>query len=540
MPPEGRAVFETLSDRLDKVFTGLRGKGRLSDEDIDATAREIRIALLEADVALPVVRTFIAAVKERARGADVSQALNPAQQIVKIVNEELIGILGGETRRIRYAKQSPTVIMLAGLQGAGKTTLAGKLGRWLKAQGHQPLLVAADLQRPNAVQQLEVVAGQAGVDVFAPEPGSGVGDPVAVAAASIDHARRTMHDVVVVDTAGRLGIDADMMAQAAAIRDVVHPDETLFVVDAMIGQDAVNTATAFQEGVGFSGVVLTKLDGDARGGAALSVRYITGQPIMFASTGEKLADFDVFHPERMASRILGMGDMLTLIEQAEQAFDAEQAEKMAGKLASREGFTLEDFLEQMLAIRKMGPIANLLGMLPGAGQMKEQLKQVDDRDLDRTAAIIRSMTPEERVNSKIINASRRVRIANGSGVSVTDVNQLLERFAQAQKMMGQMAGSMGLPGMGPMSKKARGRAMQAQSKKGKKGKGKKGSTAKKGGPARRPMGAPGGLPGGFPAMPGAGAPGAGLPGGVPGLPPGQALPDLSKLNFDQFKDQRDR
>jgi signal recognition particle subunit SRP54 len=513
-------VFETLSDRLDKVFTGLRGKGRLSAEDIDATAREIRIALLEADVALPVVRSFIAAVKERAVGADVSQALNPAQQIVKIVNEELVDILGGETRRIRYAKQSPTVIMLAGLQGAGKTTLAGKLGRWLKAQGHAPLLVACDLQRPNAVQQLSVVAGQAGVDVFAPEPGNGVGDPIAVARESIDYARRTMHDVVVVDTAGRLGIDAELMAQAAGIRDAVQPDETLFVVDAMIGQDAVTTAMAFQEGVGFSGVVLTKLDGDARGGAALSVRHVTGQPIMFASTGEKLADFDVFHPERMASRILGMGDVLTLIEQAEQAFDADQAEKMAGKLASREGFTLEDFLEQMLAIRKMGPIANLL-------------KQVDDRDLDRTAAIIRSMTPAERVTPKIINASRRVRIANGSGVSVTDVNQLLERFGQAQKMMGQMAGSMGLPGMGPMSKKARGRQQQAQAARGK---GKKGKGGKKGGPARRPIGAPGG-------MGGAGLPGqlpGGLPGGMPGLPPGQGLPDLSKLDFSQFKDQQGR
>jgi signal recognition particle subunit SRP54 len=520
-------VFETLSDRLDKVFTGLRGKGRLSDADIDATAREIRIALLEADVALPVVREFITSVKERARGSEVSQALNPAQQVVKIVNEELVGILGGETRRLRYAKQAPTVIMLAGLQGSGKTTLAGKLGRWLKSQGHAPLLVAADLQRPNAVQQLSVVAGQAGVDVFAPEPGNGVGDPVRVAADSIEHARRTMHDVVVVDTAGRLGIDAELMAQAAAIRDAVQPDETLFVVDAMIGQDAVTTANAFAEGVGFSGVVLTKLDGDARGGAALSVRHVTGRPIMFASTGEKLTDFDVFHPERMASRILGMGDVLTLIEQAEQTFDADQAERMAGKLASREGFTLEDFLEQMMAIRKMGPIGNLLGMLPGAGQMKEQLKQIDDRDLDRTAAIIRSMTPEERVNSKLINASRRVRIANGSGVSVTDVNQLLERFAQAQKMMSQMAGSMGMPGMGPMSKKARGRAMQAQSKKGKKGKGK----GKAGGPARRPMGAPG-LP------PGAGNPFGGLPGGMSGLPPGQGLPDLTTLRFDQPGDER--
>ncbi|HEU0139817.1 MAG TPA: signal recognition particle protein, partial [Bryobacteraceae bacterium] len=382
-------MFDTLSDRLSGIFTKLRGKGRLTDADIDATAREIRLALLEADVALPVVKSFIFNLKERARGAEVSQALNPAQQIIKIVHEELINVLGGEGRRLQFAKQPPTVIMLAGLQGSGKTTLAGKLARWLKGQGHQPLLVAADLQRPNAVNQLQVLAGRAGVDVFAPQPGNGVGDPVEVARESIEHARRTMHDVVVVDTAGRLGIDAELMAQAAAIRDAVRPDETLFVVDAMIGQDAVTTATAFQEGVGFSGVVLTKLDGDARGGAALSVRYVTGQPIMFASTGEKLADFDVFHPERMASRILGMGDVLTLIEQAEQAFDEEQAERMAGKLASREGFTLEDFLEQMMAIRKMGPIANLLGMLPGAGQMKEQLKQIDDRDLDRTAAIIR-------------------------------------------------------------------------------------------------------------------------------------------------------
>src|SRR3954451_5609343 len=311
-------MFETLSDRLESVFKSLRGKGRLTDADIDATAREIRIALLEADVALPVVREFIAAVKERARGAEVSQALNPAQQVVKIVNEELVEILGGSARPLQMAKTSPSVVMLAGLQGTGKTTLAGKLGRWLKEQRHAPLLVAADLQRPNAVQQLQVVGQRAGVDVFAPHPGNvdgdpdsvrgpaavgEVADPVAVARAGIEHARRMGHDVVVVDTAGRPGIDADMMAQAAAIRDVVRPDETLFVVDAMIGQDAVTTAEAFRDGVGFSGVVLTKLDGDARGGAALSVRYVTGQPIMFASTGEKLTDFDVFHPERMASRI---------------------------------------------------------------------------------------------------------------------------------------------------------------------------------------------------------------------------------------------
>src|SRR3954468_21244707 len=445
-------MFDTLSDRLDKVFTSLRGKGKLSEADIDATAREIRVALLEADVALPVVKAFIAAVKERARGSEVSGALNPAQQVIKIVNEELVTILGGETRLIRYAKNPPTVIMLAGLQGAGKKTLAGKLAKWLKAQGHAPLLVASDLQRPNAVQQLQVVGGQAGVDVWAPYEGNSVGDPVEAARRGVEHARRMGHDVVVVDTAGRLGIDADMMAQAAAIRDAVQPDETLFVVDAMIGQDAVTTAEAFRDGVGFSGVVLTKLDGDARGGAALSVANVTGRPIMFASTGEKLADFDVFHPERMASRILGMGDMLTLIEQAEKTFEADEAARMAERMLGPTELTLEDFLEQMMMVRRMGPIGNLLGMLPGMGQVKDQISQIDDRDLDRIAAIIRSMTPQERVNSKIINASRRVRIANGSGVSVTDVNNLVDRFFEARKMMKQMAGSM--PGMRRAQKQA--------------------------------------------------------------------------------------
>src|SRR3954467_5054381 len=407
-------MFETLSDRLESVFKSLRGKGRLTDADIDATAREIRIALLEADVALPVVREFIAALKERARGAEVSQALNPAQQVVKIVNEELVEILGGSARPLQMAKTPPSVVMLAGLQGTGKTTLAGKLGRWLKEQRHAPLLVAADLQRPNAVQQLQVVGQRAGVDVFAPEPGNGVGDPVAVARAGIEHARRMGHDVVVVDTAGRLGIDADMMAQAAAIRDAVTPDETLFVVDAMIGQDAVTTAEAFRDGVGFSGVVLTKLDGDARGGAALSVAKLTGRPIMFASTGEKLEDFDVFHPERMASRILGMGAVLTLIEQAEKTFEADETALMAEKMLGPGELTLEDFLQQMQMVRRMGPIGNLLGMLPGMGQMREQINQIDDKDLDRIAAIIRSMTPTERHDPKILNGSRRRGTANTS------------------------------------------------------------------------------------------------------------------------------
>jgi signal recognition particle subunit SRP54 len=351
-------VFDTLSDRLSGIFTKLRGKGRLTDADIDATAREIRLALLEADVALPVVKSFVFNVKERARGAEVSQALNPAQQIIKIVHEELINVLGGEGRRLQFAKQPPTVILLAGLQGSGKTTLAGKLARWLKAQGHQPMLVAADLQRPNAVNQLQILGGRAGVEVYAPSPGNGVGDPVRVARDSIEHATRVAKDIVIVDTAGRLGIDAEMMQQAADIRDAVDPDEIVFVVDAMVGQDAVTTAEAFRDGVGITGVVLSKLDGDARGGAALSVRYVTGEPILFASTGEKLEDFDVFHPERMASRILGMGDVLTLIEQAEAAFDEDQKQRMAAQTAKAlggEGMTLEDFLEQLVAVRRMGP-----------------------------------------------------------------------------------------------------------------------------------------------------------------------------------------
>jgi signal recognition particle subunit SRP54 len=510
-------VFDTLSDRLDKVFKSLRGKGRLSEADIDTTTREIRIALLEADVALPVVRTFVAAIKTRALGAEVSQALNPAQQIIKIVNEELIAVLGGDTRLIRFAKQPPTVIMLAGLQGAGKTTLAGKLALWLKANNHAPLLVASDLQRPNAVQQLQVVGGQAGVDVFAPEPGSGVGDPVDVARKGMEHARRWGHDVVIVDTAGRLGIDADMMAQAVDIRDAVSPDEILFVVDAMVGQDAVVTAQAFRDGVGFTGVVLTKLDGDARGGAALSVAQLTGQPIMFASTGEKLADFDVFHPERMASRILGMGDVLTLIEQAEQHFDQAQTEKLADKLMGDGDFTLEDFLDQMLTIRKMGPIGNLLGMLPGMGQMKEALAQVDDADIDRITAIIRSMTPAERADAKIINGSRRLRIANGSGVTVAEVNSLVDRFFEARKMMKSMAG--GMPGMPGMRKG-----------KGKGGGGKSARTpkaAKKGKGAIR-SGRPGAVaPARQAAVPNPATPQ--LPPGTPGLPPGFSMPDLSQL-----------
>ncbi|MDV6012817.1 signal recognition particle protein [Haloechinothrix sp. LS1_15] len=523
-------MFDTLSDRLTSVLQNLRSKGKLSEADIDATAREIRVALLEADVALPVVRGFISQVKERAKGAEVSQALNPAQQVIKIVNEELVSILGGESRRLNLAKTPPTVIMLAGLQGSGKTTLAGKLAMYLKKQGHTPLLVACDLQRPNAVTQLQVVGDRAGVSVFAPEEGNvsstatesapaATGDPVDVARRSIDEARRAQHDLVIIDTAGRLGVDEEMMRQAADIRDAVEPDETLFVVDAMTGQDAVTTAEAFRDGVGFTGVVLTKLDGDARGGAALSVREVTGQPILFASNGEKLADFDAFHPDRMASRILGMGDMLTLIEQAEQAFDQQQAEQTAAKIGSGE-LTLEDFLEQMLSVRKMGPIGNLLGMLPGGGQMKEQLADFDDSHLDRLQAIIRGMTPAERANPKIINASRRLRIANGSGVQVREVNDLVNRFFEARKMMAQMAGSFGMGGgSGGGTKKNR------KGKKGKKGKGR--------GPT--PPKVKGGMPGGMPMPPAGGAGGPDLSklgGGMNELPPGF---DPSKLKSPKKK-----
>jgi signal recognition particle subunit SRP54 len=509
-------VFETLSDRLTGALQNLRGKGRLSDADIDATTREIRLALLEADVSLPVVRAFVARIKERAKGTEVAAALNPAQQVVKIVNEELIAILGGQTRQLAFAKTPPTVVMLAGLQGSGKTTLAGKLAKWFKGQGHTPLLVAADLQRPAAVNQLKVVGERAGVQVFAPHPGAsaeaGTGDPVAVAASGLAEAKAKHFDIVIIDTAGRLGIDEELMSQAAAIRDAVNPDEVLFVLDAMVGQDAVATADAFRAGVGFSGVVLTKLDGDARGGAALSVREVTGVPILFASAGEKLEDFDIFHPDRMASRILGMGDVLTLIEQAEQVFDAQQAEAAAAKIGTGE-LTLEDFLEQMLTIRKMGPIGNLLGMLPGAGQMKEALAEVDDKHLDRVQAIIRGMTPAERADPKIINASRRLRIANGSGVTVSEVNQLVDRFFEARKMMSQMAGQMGMPFARKSSRKAKG----GKGKKGKKGA--RGPTPPK---VRGPLGAD--MPAGFPNL-------SQMPPGLDEVPPALVDIDLSKLNF---------
>ncbi len=487
----GCSLFTSLSDRLAATFKNLRGKGRLTEADVDATVREIRTALLEADVALPVVREFTARVRERALGAEVSKALNPAQQIVKIVHEELVGILGGQTRRLRLAKNPPTVILLAGLQGAGKTTLAGKLAQHLREAGHQPLLVAADLQRPNAVDQLMVIAERAGVAIHAPEPGNGVGDPVAVARGGVEFAKAKQYDVVIVDTAGRLAIDSELMDQLRQVRDAVQPDETLLVVDAMIGQDAVQTAVAFDESVGIDGVVLSKLDGDARGGAALSVVTVTGKPILFASVGEKMSDLETFHPDRMASRILDMGDVLSLIESAERAFDSEQTARMAGKVASGDDFTLEDFLEQMMGLKKMGSLTKILGMLPGMGEMKAQIENFDDNELDRVAAIIRSMTPAERADHSILNGSRRARIARGAGVEVSAVNQLVDRFVEAQKMMRQMRAGGGMPGMPGMPGMGGGKRAKAKQKAAvKSGKGAKRS----GNPAKRSIEPPQGQP----------------------------------------------
>jgi signal recognition particle subunit SRP54 len=475
------ATFGSLSDRLVETFGKLRTKGKLTPADVDGTVREIRRALLDADVALEVVKDFTGKVRERALSDEVNKALNPAQQVVQIVNDELIQVLGGQQRRLEFAKTPPTVIMLAGLQGAGKTTLAGKLAKWLKKDGHTPLLVAADLQRPNAVTQLQVVGDQAGVPVWAPEPGNGVGDPVKVAKAGVAEAQRRQYDTVIVDTAGRLGIDAELMKQASDIRKAVDPDEVLFVIDAMIGQDAVATARAFQEGVDFTGVVLSKLDGDARGGAALSVASITGRPIMFASTGESLDDFEPFHPDRMAGRILDLGDILTLIEQAQQAFDEDEARAVAEKFAT-DTFTLDDFLKQMQQLKNMGSLKGMLGMLPGARGMREQLENFDEREITRTEAIIQSMTPQERALPKLLNGSRRLRIAKGSGSTVTDVNGLVTRFEQAAKMMKTVAkgGMPQVPGMGPVPGMGGGRAAMAkQQARKKKGGSRSGNPAKR-------------------------------------------------------------
>lgn len=442
-------MFEGLSNKFSDVFGALRKKGRITESDIDATCEELRVALLEADVALSVVEKFVARVRQRSLEIlpEIRQSTQQSQEIYGVINQELIAILGGAARRIRYAKQPPTVIMLAGLQGSGKTTLAGKLARFLKEDGNTPLLVAADLQRPNAVTQLSVLAESINVPVYAPEPGNGIGDPVRVSRDAIAFAREKLYNVVIVDTAGRLGVDAELMKEASQIRDAVTPDETLFVVDAMIGQDAVRTAQAFSEGVGFDGVVLTKLDGDAKGGAALSIAEITGKPILFTSIGEKLSDFDYFYPDRMASRILGMGDIQTLAEQAKKALDGDSAKRLEEKFVTGEEFTLEDFLEQMQAMKKMGSMTKILGMLPGANNaaMKKQIDSIDDKELVRTQAIVQSMTPEERRNPKVLNGSRRSRIARGSGRTVTEVNSLVDRFAAAQKVMKQMRNGGGMP-----------------------------------------------------------------------------------------------
>ena len=438
-------MFDALSDRLDAVFSNLRGRGALTEDQVNSGLREIRLALLEADVNFKVVRAFISRVRERAIGAEVSEALNPGQQVIKIVHEELVGILGEQSAPLDLGSASPAVIMLAGLQGSGKTTAAGKLAKLLKKKGRQPLLVACDLQRPAAVRQLEVLGERVGVPVYAPVTS---GDPVEVARNSINEARRLGASVVIVDTAGRTNVDEVLMAQAADIKGAVNPAETLFVIDSMIGQEAVTVAKAFQEAVDFTGVILSKLDGDARGGAALSVAEVTGRPIKFASVGEKLDEFEAFHPDRMAGRILGMGDVLTLIEKAEDVYTEEQAEAAQEKLLKAE-FTLEDFLEQMAQIKKMGPLQSLLGMLPGMGKALKDV-DIDDRELARVEAIIQSMTLEERRKPEILNGKRKKRIARGSGRSAQEINELLRGFNQMRGMMKQLGGAKGMKAMRAM------------------------------------------------------------------------------------------
>ncbi|MEN9803679.1 MAG: signal recognition particle protein [Actinomycetota bacterium] len=466
-------MFETLSGRFEGIFKKIRGKGRLSEADVDEVLKEIRTALLEADVNVTVVRSVVNRIREGAVGIEQSKALDPSQQVVKLVNAELTAILGGETLKITYASKPPTVVLMAGLQGSGKTTNSAKLAKWFLSQGRHPLLVGADLQRPAAVEQLRTLGDQIGVPVFS-EPG----DPVATATRGLAEARRLGRDVLIVDTAGRLAIDAEMMEQIRRISDELSPNYTFLVIDAMTGQDAVTVAEAFHATLQIDGVILSKLDGDARGGAALSVKEVIGRPIAFASTGEKLDAFEQFHPDRMASRILGMGDVLTLIEQAEKAFEKDQAEQAAARLLEGE-FTLDDFLEQLQSLKKMGPLGGILGMMPG---MPKELKnaKIGDDDLKPIEAIIRSMTPEERRRPEIINGSRRQRIATGSGRTIAEVNRLVKQFGEMQKMMKRMGGFGG-------------------------GKGKKG---KKGG-----LGALAGLGGGMPGLPGAlpGADGPGFP-----------------------------
>jgi signal recognition particle subunit SRP54 len=441
-------MFESLTDRLQGVMQSLKGHGKLTAEDIDAAMREIRLALLEADVNFKVVREFVAHVKERALGAEVMESLTPAQQVVKIVNEELVALMGAGDSKLAFSGHPPTVVLMAGLQGSGKTTTCAKLAKLLKKDGKQPVLIAADVYRPAAIDQLQTLAGRVGVPCYA--PGAHL-DPVDIARDGVAYAR-AHGDVAIIDTAGRLHVDEELMAELVNIRDAVKPHNVLLVVDAMTGQDAVNAADAFKGHVDLDGVVLTKLDGDARGGAALSVRAVTGKPIKFASTGEKLDDFDVFHPDRMASRILGMGDVLSLIERAEQNLDAKEAAEMEAKLRRAE-FTFEDFLDQLKQVRKMGSLSSILGMLPGIPGMKELKNvQVDDSQLDRVEAMIFSMTPQERRHPDVIDGSRRRRIAAGSGTSIQDVNMLLKQYREMQKMLkmfsgGKMPRGFRMPGM---------------------------------------------------------------------------------------------
>jgi len=429
-------MFDNLSDRFEGIFKRLRGRGRLGEAEVDEVLREIRVALLEADVNFKVVKNLVGRIREQCVGVDLSASLSPAQQVIKIVHQELINALGGENLKITYASKPPTVVMLAGLQGSGKTTACGKLAKWFRSQGRNPLLVGCDLQRPAAVEQLRVLGGQAGVPVF-----SELSNPVAVAHAGLEEARRLGKDVVIVDTAGRLHVDEQLMDEARRISEAVNPNYTFLVVDAMTGQDAVNVAESFHQTLEIDGVILSKLDGDSRGGAALSVKEVIGRPIAFASVGEKLGDFEAFHPDRMAGRILGMGDVLTLIEKAEQAYDQDEAAKAAEKL-QKGNFTLEDFLEQMQQVKKMGPIQNLVGMLPG---IPKELKnaEIDEKEIGRIEAIIRSMTPEERREPQIMNGSRRLRVAQGSGTTTNEVNQLLKQFKDMQKMMRMFGGKGG-------------------------------------------------------------------------------------------------
>lgn len=426
-------MFETLSDRLGGVLKGLRNRGRLTQQDVTEVLAEVRTALLEADVNVTVVRDVVERIRSQAVGATSLTALNPGQQIIKIVNDELVSMLGGETLKIMYASQPPTVVLMAGLQGSGKTTSAAKLASWFKSQGRQPMLVGADLQRPAAVEQLRVLGAQLNIPVF-----SAPGDPVKTAQLGLAEAKSLGRDVLIVDTAGRLAIDQEMMQQVKDISKAVKPNYTFLVVDAMTGQDAVAVAKAFDATLSIDGVVLTKLDGDARGGAALSVKNVLGKPIAFAATGEKLDAFEQFHPDRMASRILGMGDMLTLIEQAEKVFEKDKAEEAAAKMLEGE-FTLADFLDQLQQLKKMGSLQGIMGMMPG---MPKEMKnaEIPEDQVRRTEAIIFSMTAQERANPELINGSRRVRISKGSGTTVADVNRLVKQFSEMKKMMKQMGG----------------------------------------------------------------------------------------------------